>query len=275
VNRARLDPSNLGLPPIIGRIDTEILPLVLAFNEAGMETFASCAGHGGAFSPYVAFHATLSQVQYIEQGLRDAFAFGLLHHEWAIMGRIEGPERHSFDLRIWWTQSDIRDCLALKSRWLASDFRAIGTLVLGLMSGNHRTDEYHERQEKEHQRNTGLSAIARTSRRITQSRRAWVPAMRTHAGFWRNLFGTIRADCRNHRLPPYALMAKIFTTKHPQQIIDPEKTHHIRPWDASAQAAAWIWLEAHPGGYVRILLDATFSPVLLLYLQDAGNGRSA
>jgi hypothetical protein len=262
VNRARLDPSNLGLPPIIGRIDTEILPLVLAFNEAGMETFASCSGHGGAFFPYVSFCATLSQVQHIEQGLRDAFAFGLLHHEWTIMGMIEGPGQYHFDLRIWWTESDIRDCLALKHGWLASDFRAIGTLVLGLMSGNHRTDEYHERQEKEHQRNTGLSAIARTSRRITQSRRAWVPAMRTHAGFWRNLFRTIRTDCRNHRLPPYALLAEIFGTK--DSAID-TKTYHIRPWDTSTQDEAWIWQEAHPGGYLRILLDGALSPVLFFY----------
>ena len=81
-----------------------------------METFASCVGHGGAFFPYVSFHATLSQVQYIEQGLRDAFAFGLLHYEWAIIGMIEGPEQYHFDLRIWWTESDIRDCLGLKSR---------------------------------------------------------------------------------------------------------------------------------------------------------------
>ena len=232
-----------------------------------METFASCSGHGGAFSPYVAFHATLSQVQYIEQGLRDAFAFGLLHYEWAIIGMIEGPEQYHFDLRIWWTESDIRDCLGLKSRWLDNDFRAIGALVLGLMSGNHHADEYHERQEgeKEHQQNAGLSAIARTSRRITQTRRTWVPTVGTHVGFWRHLFGTKLAACRNHRLPPYAVMAKIFTTKHPQQDIDPGKTYHIRPWEASAQAGAWIWQEAHPGGYLRILLDGALSPVLFFY----------
>ena len=269
MNRARLDPSNLGLPPIIGRIDTEILPLGLAFNEAGMETFASCSGHGGAFSPYVAFHATLSQVQYIEQCLRDAFAFGLLHHEWTIMGMIEGPGHYHFDLRIWWTESDIRDCLALKHCWLASDFRAIGTLVLGLMSGNHHTDEYHERQEKEQQQNTGLSAIARTSRRITQSRRTWMPTMGTHLGFWRNLFGTMLADCRNHRLPPYALLAEIFVTK--DSAID-IKNYHIRPWDASAQAEAWIWQEAHPGGYLRILLDGTLSPVLFSHMPSPQGG---
>ncbi len=50
------------MSPAISKIDQRIIPLVTCMNKKGMETYASCQGHGfplDKLKPYVAFRTDL------------------------------------------------------------------------------------------------------------------------------------------------------------------------------------------------------------------------
>ncbi|WP_184793149.1 hypothetical protein [Klebsiella quasipneumoniae] len=62
------------MSPAISKIDQRIIPLVTCMNKKGMETYASCQGHGfplDKLKPYVAFRTDLITAKKLARLLRE------------------------------------------------------------------------------------------------------------------------------------------------------------------------------------------------------------
>lgn len=195
-------------------IDSQIRTLVDALNRSALfKTRASCHGHPWQGKrPYVMFSTFAEVARDFEASLRRAWASGLTHHEWTVIGGADGIGRPVYTLEMF--------NLAIDEPWpllswhkVRQDFRLLAKLVdeftktavekfpcaegQGDADGKHADDDVAQ------------SALA-INLLITDSPRTWLmPTAGTKLRRIGNFISALYAGYQRHGYIPYSLLTHI------------------------------------------------------------------